>query len=64
MHRLVLLMVETAIDIKSICLKKETFRVGRFRNKFNAGLLGLRWLICKTVGSNYSPLEDLKKILQ
>jgi glycosyltransferase involved in cell wall biosynthesis len=64
MHRVVLLLLETFIDIKAICLCKETCRVSRFTNKFRAELLGLRWLLYKKVGSSYSPLVDLEKMLR
>jgi len=62
-YRLVLLLHETIIDIKSICLNKETFRIGRFKRKFYAELLGVRWLIYKKLRSNYSPLADLERLL-
>ena len=63
MHRLVLLFIETIVDIKSICLNKETFRIARSKNKFYAEVLGLRWLIYKKLRLDYSPLADLKKML-
>jgi len=63
-HRFVLLLLETIIDLKAICLHKETSRIRIFKNKFFAELIGLRWLLYKKLGLNYSPLTDLKKILQ
>ncbi len=63
MHRLVFLLIETIIEIKSICMNRETFLLSRFKNKFYAEMLGLRWLIYKKIGSEYSPLADLKKML-
>ncbi|MGE5555840.1 MAG: glycosyltransferase family 2 protein [Methanocella sp.] len=64
MHRLVLLAIETTIDIKSICLSKDVARISKLKNKFMAEMLGLKWLIHKKVGSRYSPRADLEKILQ
>jgi len=64
MHRLVLLLLEATIDIKSICLHKQTYRINMFKNKIFAELLGLRWLVYKKMRLNYSPLADLKKILK
>jgi len=64
MHRLVLLLLEATIDIKSICLHKQIYRINMFKNKIFAELLGLRWLVYKKMRLNYSPLADLKKILK
>ncbi len=63
MNRLVFLLIEASIELKGICLNRETFRISRFKNKFFAELLGLRWLVYKKIGSNYSPLQDLEKML-
>jgi len=64
MHRLVLLILEIIVDIKNICLHRETSRINMFKNKFFAELIGLRWLIYKRLGLSYSPLADLEKMLQ
>jgi len=61
MHRLLLLLLEAIIDLKSICLHKQTSRIRMFKNKLFAELIGLRWLVYKKMGLNYSPLADLKK---
>ncbi|MDR0371992.1 MAG: glycosyltransferase [Nitrososphaerota archaeon] len=63
-NRIVLLLIETIADIKGVCLHKDTSRIGMFKDKVFAELIGLRWLIYKKLGLNYSPLTDLKKILQ
>jgi glycosyltransferase involved in cell wall biosynthesis len=64
MHRLVLLILEAIIDVKSICLHKDISRISMFKNKISAELMGLRWLVYKKLGLKYSPLADLEKILQ
>ena len=64
MYRLVSLLMETIIDIKNICLHKKTFCIPMVKNKFFAEIIGLRWFICKKLGSNYTPLSDLEKILK
>lgn len=64
MQRFVLLAIETAIDLKSICLNKDATRISKLRNKFSAELLGIKWLIHKKMGSDYSVRADLEKMLQ
>ena len=63
-YRLVLLAIETLIDIKSICLKKDVARINKIRNKFYAELLGLKWLVYKKSGTYYSARAELQKILK
>lgn len=64
MHRIVLLLMETIVDIKNICLHKDVFSIGMLKTRFFAELIGLRWLIYKKFGLTYSPLADLEKMLQ
>jgi glycosyltransferase involved in cell wall biosynthesis len=64
MYRLVWLLLDVMLDIKNICLYKKTSCIRMAKNKFFAELIGLRWLICKKLGSNYSPLVDLEKMLK
>jgi glycosyltransferase involved in cell wall biosynthesis len=64
MYRIVSLLMEAMIDIKNICLHKKISCIHMAKNKFFAEILGLRWLLCKKLGSNYTPLADLEKILQ
>jgi len=64
MHRVVLLLMETILDIKNICLHKDLSCIHMAKSKFFAELIGLRWLICKKFGLPYSPLADLEKMLK
>lgn len=64
MHRIVFLLIDAIVDLRGLCLHKETFRLRMLKTKFSAELIGLRWLVYKKLGTNYSPLADMKKILQ
>jgi len=64
MYRLVWLLIDIMLDIKNICAHKKISCVHMAKNKFFAELIGLRWLICKKLGTNYSPLVDLEKMIK
>jgi glycosyltransferase involved in cell wall biosynthesis len=62
MHRIVWLIVETAIDIKRICVNKELHRIARLKSTFYSKVIGFKWLVCKALGVEYSPLSELEKL--
>ncbi|MDR1992729.1 MAG: glycosyltransferase [Nitrososphaerota archaeon] len=63
LNRSVLLLIELLADLRGICLHKDLSRIGMFKDKIFAELIGVRWLICKKLGLNYSPLAELQKML-
>ncbi len=62
-HRLLWLMSDFTIDIKRICVNKETYRFYGFKIKIFRELIGLKWLVYQKLKIDYSPLTDLKKTI-
>lgn len=62
MHRIVWLIVETMVDVKRICVNKEVHRIARAKSTFYSEVIGLKWILHKTLHLAYSPLPDLKKL--
>ena len=63
LHRLTWLLFETTSDLKKICVNKEVFRINSLKSKFYCAVIGAKWFLSKSVGGNYSPLLDLKKMV-
>lgn len=62
MHRLTWLISDTIVDVKKICVDRETSRVARLKSKLYSESIGLKWLLSRRLNSGYSPLTDLKKL--
>jgi glycosyltransferase involved in cell wall biosynthesis len=63
-NKLLLLFIDIFADLKSICVDRDISRLTVLKNRFFGELIGLRLLIYKKLRLNYSPLADLKKMLQ
>jgi glycosyltransferase involved in cell wall biosynthesis len=63
-NKLLLLLIDILADIKSICIDRDISRITVLKNRFFGELIGLRLFFYKKLGLNYSPLVDLKKMLQ
>jgi len=64
MHRLTWLLFEAATDLKKICAQKETYRLLSLKGKFYSEVIGAKWLLSKSLGGNYDPLQDLERIIK
>ncbi len=63
MRRLTWIVFDTATDLKKICINKEIFRISLLKGKFYSTIIGTKWLLSKSFGGNYSPLQDLERII-
>jgi glycosyltransferase involved in cell wall biosynthesis len=64
MHRIVWLMYVSLENAKKICFNRELWRISWMRGTFLSETIGLKWLISAKFGGKYTPLADLKKILE
>jgi glycosyltransferase involved in cell wall biosynthesis len=62
MHRTVWLGFESIIDLKRICVNKELHRIARLKSTFYSEVIGFKWIVCKLLGLEYSPLSELKSL--
>lgn len=61
MHRIVWLIINIMMNTKKLCVNHELERLAWIKGTFCSELIGLKWLLSKKVGCQYSPMADLKK---
>jgi len=62
MHRVTWLIFDTLFNIKKICVDGKVSDINRIKSKLLSESIGLKWLLSRRIGSDYSPLADLKKL--
>jgi glycosyltransferase involved in cell wall biosynthesis len=63
MHRIAWLFFSNLVNIKKICIDKEINRIMGIKSMLFSELIGMKWLISRTIGGRYSPLTDLRRII-
>ena len=61
-HRISWLLFDTLVELKRICVNKETFRIAKNKSKFYSETMGAKWILYKKMGVDYSPLKELQKL--
>jgi len=61
-HRVAWLVFDAVANIKKFCVNKDFSQLARLRSKFYSEVIGLKWLLSRWLGLDYSPLVDLNKL--
>jgi glycosyltransferase involved in cell wall biosynthesis len=61
-HRISWLIFDSAIELKRVCINKEISRLAKNKSKFYSETIGMKWLLHRKLGLEYSPLADLLKL--
>lgn len=61
-HRISWLIFDSSIELKRICINKEIYRISKSQSKFHSETIGIKWMLYKKLGIEYSPLADLQRL--
>ena len=64
MHRIVWFAFSTFCCLKNLVVEKDFSEVAKLEGNVLGNIIGLKWLLYRTLGLNYNPIHDLESIIK